>query len=306
LRSHLKLDLISGANRIRISYSSNVPIETAEIVNSIADRYKTMRDVEEDQRNNRGEEALRSQIAEQEKVVSDAREVVDRAMFDLNGPHTDVEKMKQDLLAAQEDRDARQVLLDRTSKPPEDQSVEAWGGLNQQQPNFATMRTKILDVENQIAERLKSGATEKDPHVVALRTELQVLNRQDVEYVDGLKRAMQIDLEMSKKRVALLQEKVDAAKARLDQNPQLKAYRDALRDLNQQQSLLDVFNLRLNQMIADGLLMQSPVRILVRADAPSYPIEPNVPLDLFASILAGGLLSVTVASFVELLRWLRR
>jgi capsular polysaccharide biosynthesis protein len=46
----LKLDFVRGTNIINITVSSDVPEEAVDIVNAIADRYKTLRDAEEDQR----------------------------------------------------------------------------------------------------------------------------------------------------------------------------------------------------------------------------------------------------------------
>jgi uncharacterized protein involved in exopolysaccharide biosynthesis len=49
----LKFNYVRGTNVITITASSDVPKEAADIANAIADRYKTMRDLEEDQRNSR-------------------------------------------------------------------------------------------------------------------------------------------------------------------------------------------------------------------------------------------------------------
>jgi capsular polysaccharide biosynthesis protein len=44
----LKLKVVPGTNIIKITVSSDVPQEAADIANAIADRYKTMRDSEAD------------------------------------------------------------------------------------------------------------------------------------------------------------------------------------------------------------------------------------------------------------------
>jgi capsular polysaccharide biosynthesis protein len=50
----LKLDCVSGTSVITITASSDVPKEAADIANAIADRYKSMREFEEDQRSTGG------------------------------------------------------------------------------------------------------------------------------------------------------------------------------------------------------------------------------------------------------------
>jgi len=83
--------------------------------------------------------------------------------------------------------------------------------------------------------------------------------------------------------------------------PKLKAFRDAQRDLDQQQSLLDALNARLQGDIADRPLMESPVRIIFRAEAPTEPSKPNKSFDFIVTILVAGFLSVAAASFVEII-----
>jgi capsular polysaccharide biosynthesis protein len=54
----LKLDFVSETNVVTITASSDVPKEAADIANAIADRYKAMRDFEEDRGKNRGEDSI--------------------------------------------------------------------------------------------------------------------------------------------------------------------------------------------------------------------------------------------------------
>jgi uncharacterized protein involved in exopolysaccharide biosynthesis len=160
----LKLDFSRGSNIINITVSSDVPEETAAIANAIADKYKTLRDVEEDQRNKRGQDALRDQIAQQQKVVDDAKAALG----------------------------------------------------------------KISD----------------------------------------------------------------------HQSP---GYQAAKLELGRQQSLLDAMNVRLQQIITDDPLIQSPVRIVSRAEVPTVPTKPDRHFAFLVMIVVGGVLSVMAASFVEII-----
>jgi uncharacterized protein involved in exopolysaccharide biosynthesis len=160
----LKLAVKPGTNIINITVSSDVPQEAADIANAIADRYKTLRDVEEDQRNNRGADALHDQIAQQQQVV-------------------------------------------------------------------------------------------------------------------------------------------DEAKATLEKLPQDQA---AKRDLEQQQTILDALNVRLKQVIIDAQLVESPVRIISRAEPPTAPSKPNKSFDFMVTIVAATFLSIFAASFTEVILMLAR
>jgi succinoglycan biosynthesis transport protein ExoP len=69
----LKFEGVPQTTIIKITASSEVPQEAADIANAIADHYKAMRDEEETQRYERGENALRDQITQQKKVVDEAQ-----------------------------------------------------------------------------------------------------------------------------------------------------------------------------------------------------------------------------------------
>jgi uncharacterized protein involved in exopolysaccharide biosynthesis len=178
----LKLDFVRGTNIINITASSDVPKEAAAIANAIADRYKTMRDVEEDQRTSRGEDSLRDQIARQQKIVDERKAAV--------------EKMRQEL--------GRSHHIIARPGDPNDQT----------------------------------------------KTDLQ-------------------------------------------------PFRDAQRELEQQQDLLDALNVGLKQADTNRQLRESPVRIISRAEAPTVPTKPNKSFAYIVTVLVAGFLSVMTASFVE-------
>jgi uncharacterized protein involved in exopolysaccharide biosynthesis len=69
-------------------------------------------------------------------------------------------------------------------------------------------------------------------------------------------------------------------------------------NLLQQQALLDALNVRLKQDQADILLQQSPVRILARAEVPTKPSHPTARM---VTVIVAGILSLLVASFVEMI-----
>jgi uncharacterized protein involved in exopolysaccharide biosynthesis len=145
LRNALKIEAVRGTYIVKVTVSSEVPQEAADIANAVVDHYKAQRDRDEAERNKRGEDVLREQIAQQQKVVDDAK--------------AEVEKQRQNL----------------------------------------NLKGPTLPDNN------------KDP---------------------------------------------------------LVPFRDAQRQLEQQQSLLDALNVRLKQCIADKALQESPVRIISRAVAP--------------------------------------
>ena len=90
LGSRLKLEGKSGTWIIRITVTSDVPQEAANIANSIADHYKAMRDQAEEQLSRRGIEVLKDQIAQQEQTSTDAK-----ARATQNPHNDDLQKQSQ-------------------------------------------------------------------------------------------------------------------------------------------------------------------------------------------------------------------
>jgi len=315
----LKLDFTRGTNIINITISSEVPKECADVANAIADRYKTMRDVEEDQRTNRGADSLRDQIVQQQKAVDEAKAVVEKMRQDLGEKHIDVpngagpsfteriesdlESRKKDLLTAQEDYDARRVLLASVINLPDDQFLSTLEGLGRVEGDIATLRAEALKIATDIQNLLKDGFAENHPRVESLRAELEAKQQQITNLTAGFRRAMTVDTDMAKSRVDLLQKQVDelTEKVLKDTTSGLVPFRDAQRQLDQQQSLLDALNVRLKQDIADSQLQESPVRIISRAEPPENPTRPNKQVNYAISVMAGLFVGIGVAFLIEYL-----
>jgi len=319
MNGHLKLDFSRGTNIINITFSSDVPKECADIANAVADRYKTVRDVEEDQRTNRGVDSLRDQIVQQQDAVNKAKAVVEKMRQDLGAQHievpggaatslterleSDLDSRQKDLLMAQEDYDARRVLLESVVKLPDDKFISTLDGLGRQQSNITNLRGDIFKLETDITNLLNDGFQENHPRIVSLRAELEAKKQQVTELVAGLRRAMAVDTDMAKSRVDLLQAQVHelTEKVREDVTSALVPFRDAQRQLEQQQSLLDALNVRLKQDIADSQLQESPVRIISRAEPPETPSKPNKNQNYAISVVAGLFVGICVAFLIEYL-----
>jgi uncharacterized protein involved in exopolysaccharide biosynthesis len=98
----LKLEVKPGTDRVEITASSDLPQEAADIANAVADRYKTLRELEDFERNNQGNDALKAQIDRQQKVVDDKKAALEKMPQDQSSAY----------LAAKRDLDQQQSLLD--------------------------------------------------------------------------------------------------------------------------------------------------------------------------------------------------
>jgi uncharacterized protein involved in exopolysaccharide biosynthesis len=289
LKNSVRFEAFRATNVIKITITDDNAKEAAEIANAITDRYKKMRDDEQTQRNNRGLDALKKRIAEQKKAVDDAKAAVDKEREKLATPGVDIpggqmplnglvelrehelDKKKEELLHAEEDYDARKVLLDKIINLPDDQFVASLKGINRY-PNIAFDSANPSEYKNKVAE---------------------------------VRRAMEVDTDMAKSRVNLLQNQVNTLieTVRQETTQELVPYVNAERQLDKQQSLLDALNVRLKQDQADIALEQSPVRIISRAEVPTKPDHRMAPM---LTLIGSGILALMAASFVEMVLLFQR
>lgn len=313
----LKLDFKRGTDIIVISVSSEVPKEAANIANALADRYKTMREVEENQRSNRGTVSLQDQIVQQQKVVDEKKADVEALRQSLGqsgvelGTITgtsdrleqDLDARKRDLLQAKQDYDARRVLLDSVINLPDDELITTLTALGREEGDVASLRGEVFRMESDIDNLLKDGFDENHPRVQSLRAEMERKHKQITDLIAGIRRGLKVDTDMSKSRVDLLQKEVDALTVKVRENATsgLVPFREAQRVAEQQQGLLDALTVRLKQVMADSQLQESPVRIISHADPPEYPSKPDKRLIMTVSVLAGLFVGIVVAFLIEYL-----
>jgi capsular exopolysaccharide synthesis family protein len=316
MKNSLKLDLKRGTNIVDITTSSEDPQEAADIANAVADHYKTMRDVQEDQKNSRGADALRDSIEQQQKVVDEKKAAVDKlredaashglnmgTTGDVDRQQADLDERQKDLLMAKVDYNERRVLLEQVQGLPDDEFVNTLSALNHQEPNIAALRTEVLNLQGDIDNLLKDGFEENHPRVQALRAEIARKQQQIKDLIVGTRGAIKIDTDMALSRVTLLQKEVDdlTATTRQHMKDNLEPFRQAEREEQQQETILDAFTLKLKQTESERPLLESPVRIITRASAPSYPSSPKVALYRVFSALTGLFVGIVVAFLIEYL-----
>ncbi len=158
------------------------------------------------------------------------------------------------------------------------------------------MKTNIQNLLNQ-------GYADNHPSILAIRAQIEERNKQVADLIVGYRRAMQVDVDISKKHVDLIQSKVTelTQKIRMDTTKDLVPFHDAQRELDKQQGLLDALSVRLQQDKADMGLQVPAVRIISRAQPPSAPTRPNKPMMYGVSMAAGLFVGLCVAFLIEYL-----
>ena len=315
----LHIDTKHGTDIVQISADSQDAKEAADIANAVVDRYKTLRDIELDKRSGSGEDTLRQEIARQQTLVSEKKDIVDKLRLQMGSdaaPATSdeargntsrdeqlLDQRQRDLLAAREEANGRQVLMDQVQNLSDDEFVNTLAALGREETNITTLRTNAFKLESDIANLLKQGFEDNHPRVLAVKAELDSTREQIREVILGMRRAIIVEAQMAKSKVDLLSQEVEALKKKTsdEQANQLSPYRDALHEYERQLSILDAYNMHLKQVVMDSQLMESPVKIISRASPPSVPSKPIVALYVGLSVASGLFFGIVVAFLIEYL-----
>jgi bla regulator protein blaR1 len=122
----------------------------------------------------------------------------------------DLDTLKKDLLTAKEDANARRVLVIHVKDLPDDQFLAVLVALGRSDPTITALQSDIEIKNVEIKGLLKSGFTEDHPRVQALKAELAAKQEQLKPLVAGVRRAMQVDLDMANSRVTTLTKEMAA------------------------------------------------------------------------------------------------
>jgi bla regulator protein blaR1 len=122
----------------------------------------------------------------------------------------DLDTLKKDLLAAQEDADARHVLL-AVNDLPDDKFVATLNGLGRADPAITALQADLIQKQNDITKLLTNGYAENTPQVQTARAILDARQQQMKSLIDGRRRAMTIDAQMGDARVTALRQQLAAA-----------------------------------------------------------------------------------------------
>ena len=215
----------------------------------------------------------------------------------------DLTERKTNLLQAQEDYDARRVLLEKVINLPDDELITTLTALGREEPDIASLRADCFKIQSDIDNLLKDGFEENHPRIQALRAEYQRKQQQIKDLIAGIRRGLQVDTDMAKSRVDLLSKQVDelTEKTRQDTTSSWCLFMRLNVNYEEQQSILDALTIRLHQSMTDINLQESPVRIISRAEVPEAPSKPNKAEYMLVSVLAGLFVGVGVAFLIEYL-----
>jgi capsular exopolysaccharide synthesis family protein len=162
----------------------------------------------------------------------------------------------------------------------------------------------LTDTETRL-ETMKQDYGPENPMVLAVLAQLDKLQQQLDERLQGIIRGFEVDYQMAKARVDELQKQVDDAKnANLAlESEKYRPFLNAQREEELQTRLYEAVKMRIQQASIEMEVPRSPVEVLDHAEPPlpqAY-VRPNMWLNVTMGAFVGLVLGIALAFFIEFL-----
>lgn len=301
---------------LQIKVLSDLPEEAADIANGIMDVYIAQRHDEEKAKQNRGLDSFNAEIDKQTEVVVAARAEVEQFRrdnkLDVIGSTNETEgqmiekewdRLSSMLEDARADYNAGQVRYDKLSKLPSNEFLDALRALNVEDANVTSLFAKKYQAESDIEQMLKSGLDAQHPRIVAREAELAKYNEQIEANAQGKKKALEINVQVTKNRVDQLEKEVAdvTEKVRQQKTTVFYKYHELVNERDRQQAMLDQLNVRKKQIAAETKITDEPVIPISHGEISLEPYSPDLKINLTASGIVGLVLGIVMAFFIEYL-----
>ncbi len=296
LHSMLQPTEIRNTNLIQISVYSTDPQEAALLANSVAQEYIEQRISDAQTVISKGLDQLRDEVAQKERAVDEAyanalRLRTEARIIDPNlgspesGGRIEDSRVLTDQQRANDSGSQIATLrsrLEQLDRLKSDDLTHTAGLLNLNDP---ILEQKLPLYQSAIAEKarlLNSGLGQDDPEVKAIQTQVDAIDQQLRQQIDSLRKDTVTQLAIAEK----------TASAR---------YLDARYRYLQERKLLDTAKTRLSSETTERTMPQKPATIQDPAEPSAFPMRPKILFNLLLGTVAGLLLGVTFAFFLEYL-----
>jgi polysaccharide biosynthesis transport protein len=316
LRGMLSLEEVRNTNLIQITVYSVDPGEAALLANTIARVYMDQRISERQALLAKGLQQLNDDVKKKEQDVNDAYAEASklRTEFGIVDPNPDsldnsMRVEDSSVLANQSkvDDTKSQVATLRSRVEQLDQLkrgdlMRAAGLLNLGDP---IIEEKLPVYQTAVAEKarmLNSGLGRNHPDVKAIQAQIDVLQQQLNEQIDSLRKGLAAQLKIAEDSLQAMQGNLRATQ---DQQQQKKtasvAYINAKYKYVQERNLLEAAKARLNTETMQRTMPQESAAIRDSAEPGMIPVRPKRLMNLLVGAVAGLMLGVGLALFIEYL-----
>ena len=180
--------------------------------------------------------------------------------------------------------------------------MRALSTLNILDPTVQTILPKYQAAVSDEAQLLNSGLGQNHPQVKSLRATRDVYTKQLTEQIDSIKHSLGIQLDISRSTLASVTKQMDhlrdmQRKNRVDTMDYDRVNDDYIKD----KALLEQDQVDLDKKKMNEVMPVMPVTIINKAELPTGPSSPRVPLNMAIGTLIGLVVGVGLAFFIEYL-----
>jgi polysaccharide biosynthesis transport protein len=316
LHSMMQLTEVRNTNLIQINVYSTDPQEAALLANTIAQQYMEQRVSESQTIISKGLDQLRDEVAQKEKAVNEAYAEASRlrteaGIIDPNPDSIDSSGRVEDstVISSQEkvNESKSQVAtlqsrVEQLDRLKSEDLMRAAGLLNLNDP---ILEQKLPVYQTAVSERarlLSSGLGHNHPDVKAIQAQIDTLEQQLRQQIDSIRKGLVTQLAIAESSLKALETNLDSSQtAQLEKKTAGAQYLDAKYRYLQERKLLETAKTRLSSETMEKTMPQKPATIRDAAEPPALPSRPKVILNVFLGVVAGLILGVGFAFFLEYL-----
>lgn len=166
-------------------------------------------------------------------------------------------------------------------------------------PTVQALTSQRADLQAQYQERL--GIYQEDyPAMVSLRTRIAAIDREIAQATRSVSSSLGNEVEAARAREAALQSRVDALRASLlNLRERSIQYTILQREVDTNRALYDALLQRYKEVGVAGGVGVNIISIVDRAEVPTAPFKPNLPLNILLGLVAGLVLGFGSAFALE-------
>jgi polysaccharide biosynthesis transport protein len=316
LQSMLQLTEVRNTNLIQINVYSTDPYEAALLANTVATEYMEQRISEAQEIIEKGLGQMRDEVAQKERAVNDAYAEASRlrteaGIIDPNPDSFDSGSRVEDssVLTNQEKvNDSRSQIAKLKSKVEQLDHLTSDDLMRVEsllELNDPILEQKLPLYQNALADRAKllnSGLGHNHPDVKAIQAQIDTLEHQLRQQIDSVRKGMVTELAIAQSSLDSMEQNLATSQVAQQEKKTASAqYLDAKYRYLQERKLLEEAKTRLSSQTMERTMPQKPAAIRDEAEPASRPSRPKVILNMVLAALAGLVLGVGFAYFLEYL-----
>lgn len=310
LRGRLNVMPVRNSSLVELGFYSTDPVEAADLSNSMALIYRDSRLEEPTIQIEMGLEKLREEYNAQQKLVEAAQQKVNelRKSLDLDviGNRSRlnddmIQRLHGDRSTAMIDLLVKKTAMDQVAKMS-DEELKVSTGAIASQLGTAGYQGALQSEELQLV-KLRQSYGPDHPLVKNEEEMIKKLDELLSKSVTASKKSLEYDYNQTAARVKALEDELRTAHATSIEREPTKyiPFDNAQKELEFQATLRDSIKARVSQEAISIKVPRTAVEIIDQARPPTAPVKPNVPLYLGLAAIAGLVLGIMLAFFIEYL-----